>query len=53
MKVQTLCKNCSKYYAYFDDCGEPLVEGCNLDIPFFHHSKPVECSSYRDKGRRL
>lgn len=49
MEIKTLCRNCNHYYVFFDDDGEILTEGCNLDIPFFTSDKPIFCSSYNDK----
>ena len=49
MEVKTFCKNCIRYYCFFDDDGELLVEGCKLDIPLFNSKKTIVCNSYVDR----
>ncbi len=49
MEIRTLCKNCKKYYVFFDDFGDVLVEGCKLDLPIFNAKNPIICNSYNDK----
>lgn len=53
MEVKTLCKNCNRYFAFFDDCGEVLVDGCKLDLPIFNSKKAIICNSYMDRERVL
>ena len=49
MEVRTYCSNCTKYYVFFDDNGDILVEGCKLDLPIFNGKKPIICNSYKDR----
>lgn len=49
MEVRTLCRECNKYYCYFDDNDELLADGCKLDLPIFKRNEPIVCSSYNDR----
>lgn len=48
MKTQVLCQNCVHSYAYFDDMGDLLDDGCKLKRSAYSALKPTICSKYRD-----
>lgn len=49
MEIQVLCQYCVHSYAYYDDYGDLLADGCKFGRPSYSPLRPTVCKLYRDR----